>query len=794
MDSENRSALYWDPTASVEVRVADLLARMTVEEKIAQLSAIWVYEVLDEGALVAKAAGDRLGLGIGQITRIGGASHLGPAESANIANQIQSFLLDETRLGIPALVHEEACSGYMAKDATCFPQTIGIASSFDVDLVEAMAGVVRDQMRAVGGHQALAPLLDVTRDPRWGRTEETFGEDPYLVAQMGMHYVRGLQAGSNAQMVMATGKHFVGYGESEGGMNWAPAHIPARELREVFLFPFEAAVKAAGLASIMPGYHELDGIACHANRWLLTDLLRKAWGFQGLVVSDYFAVASLATYHKMFADAESAALIALQAGVDIELPSRDYYAKPLLAALASDPGETELLNQAVKRVLRWKFQLGLFESPWVDAEAASRVFDIPAQRKLARKAAQESMVLLKNDFQTLPLSPEVRSIALIGPNADVVRNLVGDYAYPCHVETLIDQRDSGNVFNTPLPKNLRLADQVVPMVSLYTALKDRAGSDVKVGYAQGADIQTEDRSGFAAAVELAKTSDVAILAVGDRAGLVEGCTTGESRDRVDLTLPGVQADLIRAVVATGTPVVLVLINGRPVALEPDVLDGVAAVLEAWFPGEEGAPAVADVLFGDYNPSGRLPISFPRAAGQIPVYYYHKPSGGRSHWHGKYVEMGTDPLFPFGYGLSYTAFAYDEFTLERNPLALGQPLRGSFEVTNTGDIGGEEVVQIYVSRPYARMTRPVKQLLGFCRVALAPQQTKRVHFDLAADLLGYYNEAMDFVLEPGLLDVAVGASSSDIRLSQRVDVTGEAEILERKTFSAAISVELVSPVR
>ncbi len=788
MDSENRSALYRDQAASVEARVEDLLSRMTLEEKIQQLNAIWVYEVLDEGSLDEQEATERLGLGIGQITRIGGASHLGPVQSAQMANQIQAYLRDHTRLGIPALVHEEACSGYMAKDATCFPQTIGIASSFDVDLVHDMAQVVRDQMRAVGAHQALAPLLDVTRDPRWGRTEETFGEDPYLVAQMGMHYVRGLQKGDAHQMVMATGKHFVGYGESEGGMNWAPAHIPWRELHEVFLFPFEAAVKKESLASIMPGYHELDGVACHANAWLLTELLRKSWGFQGLVVSDYFAVASLNTYHHLFEQAKSAALAALKAGVDIELPSRDYYAKPLAEAIESAPDSLAWLDVSVKRVLRWKFRLGLFEQPMVDEGAARVIFDVPQQRKLARKAAQESIVLLKNDFQTLPLSPEVRTIAVIGPNADAVRNLVGDYAYPCHVETLIDQRDSGNVFNTPLPKNLRLEDQVVPMVSLLKALQQRAGSEVKVSYAQGADIQSQDRSGFAEAVELAKHAEVAVLAVGDRAGLVEGCTSGESRDRVDLSLPGVQADLIRAVAQTGTPVVLVLINGRPVALENDVVAAASAILEAWFPGEEGGPAVADVLFGDYNPGGRLPISFPRSAGQIPVYYYHKPSGGRSHWHGKYVEMGTDPLFAFGYGLSYTRFEYGNLQLERSPLAVGETLRGSVEVANVGDIGGDEVVQIYVARPVSRITRPVKQLLGFIRVPLAPGEAKRVHFELAADLLGYYNEAMEFSLEPGQIEIQIGASSSDIRLSQGVDLAGEARALTRQTFSALITVD------
>ncbi len=794
MDRENHSAIYRDSQAPVEVQVNDLLARMTLDEKIQQLSAIWVYEVLDDGRLVDSEMAAHLKEGIGQITRIGGASHLSPSDSAATANAIQQYLLDQTRLGIPALVHEEACSGYMAKDATCFPQAIGFASSFDGELVEAMARVVRDQMRAVGAHQALAPLLDVTRDPRWGRTEETFGEDPYLVAQMGMHYVRGLQSGDNQQMVMATGKHFVGYGESEGGMNWAPAHIPERELREVFLFPFEAAVKGAALASIMPGYHELDGVACHANRWLLTDLLRKAWGFQGLVVSDYFAIASLATYHKMFFDRESAALTALAAGVDVELPSRDYYAEPLKAVSNENPEAHSLVDQAVRRVLRWKFQLGLFESPFVDTKAAPTYFDTSAQRKLARRAARESIVLLKNAQETLPLSPETPKIAVIGPNADTVRNLVGDYAYPCHVETLIEQRDSGNVFNTPLPKNLTLADQVVPMISVLSAIKDRVGSSAEVGYAVGCAVQSADRSGFDAAVALARSADVAVLVMGDRAGLVEGATSGESRDRVDLGLPGVQEDLIRAVLATGTPVVLVLINGRPVALSPDVVEQTAAIVEAWFPGEEGAPAVADVLFGDYNPAGRLPISVPRASGQIPVYYYHKPSGGRSHWHGHYVEMGADPLFAFGHGLSYTRFDYGALSVEKNPLTVASVLRGSFEVTNIGDIGGDEVVQIYVARPFSRVTRPVKQLLGFCRVTLAPQETKRVVFAIAPDLLGYYNETMEFSLVPGLLDVEIGASSTDIRLSQRLELTGEARVTERTTYSAEIQVEDVGERR
>jgi len=406
--NSKESALYLDATQPVEKRVEDLLSRMTLDEKIAQLSSVWVYELLDNMEFSVDKAKDLLKDGIGQITRIGGASNLGPKESAQLANEIQRYLIENTRLGIPALVHEESCSGYMAKGATCFPQTIGVASTWNTELVKQMGSVIREQMKAVGAHQALAPLMDVARDARWGRVEETFGEDPYLISEMGVSYIEGLQGGNIKDGIMATVKHFVGYGFSEGGMNWAPAHIPERELREVFLLPFEAAVKKAKTASVMAAYHELDGIPCHGSKKLLTQILRNEWGFDGLVVSDYFGVNMLYEYHHVARDKGEAAKIALQAGVDIELPSRDCYGLPLKEAVQKGLVEEALIDEVVRRILRMKFLSGVFENPYVDVEKAAEVFDTPDQRKLAYKLAQQSIVLLKNQGDLLPLKKDIK--------------------------------------------------------------------------------------------------------------------------------------------------------------------------------------------------------------------------------------------------------------------------------------------------------------------------------------------------------------------------------------------------
>jgi len=768
---------YRNPTLAVDDRVEDLLAQMTVDEKIGQLGSIWVYEVLEKMAFSATKAAPLLAGGLGQVTRMGGASSLAPVALADLANQIQKYLLEQTRLGIPAIVHEECCSGYMARNATCFPQMIGAASTWEPELVEAMTGVIRTQMRAVGAHQGLSPILDIARDPRWGRTEETFGEDPYLVARMGVAYVRGLQGQDLHEGVMATGKHFAGYGVSEGGMNWAPPHLNPRELREVYLMPFEAAVKEGKLASMMNGYHEVDGIPCGSNRALLTDLLRGEWGFDGIVVSDYFAINQLFGYHEIAASKEVAAVMALQAGLDVELPGTDCYGDPLRRALESGLLSMDVLDLSVRRVLRMKFLLGLFEQPFVDVGRVPAVFDTSDQRVLARDIARKSMILLKNDQNLLPLPKTIGTLAVIGPNADSVRNLVGDYAYPCHIETLVEMQASGNVFNMPKLDSLELVDNFVPIKSILQVLHERLGSGVDVRYAQGCDVLDVSTDGFAAAVAAAQAADVAILVMGDRAGLTDPCTTGEARDRAELGLPGVQEELVKAVLATGTPVVLVLVTGRPAAI-PWISEHAQAIVEAWLPGEEGAEAVVDVLFGDYNPGGKMPITTPRGVGQIPIYYGHKASGGRSQWKGAYVEMSNKPLYPFGFGLSYTTFALENLQLDRTTARAGETFTVSVDVTNTGARAGDEVVQVYIRFTGASVTRPVKELKGFQRLQLADGERKNVRFTLAVNQCAYLDEDMRLVVEPGTIEVMVGTSSEELPLRGAVAVEGEVAQVKR----------------
>ncbi|SHF39938.1 beta-glucosidase [Caldanaerobius fijiensis DSM 17918] len=787
-NNEKKNMLYLDATQPVEKRVQDLLSRMTLDEKIAQLSSVWVYELLDNMSFSPDKAKVLMKDGIGQITRIGGASNLDPVESAKLANEIQKYLLENTRLGIPAIVHEESCSGYMAKGATCFPQTIGVASTWDPEIVEEMGAVIRTQMKAVGAHQALAPLMDVTRDARWGRVEETFGEDPYLVSRMGVSYIKGLQGKNLQEGIMATAKHFVGYGNSEGGMNWAPAHIPERELREVFLSPFEAAVKEAKVASIMAAYHELDGIPCHGSNKLLTEILRNEWGFDGLVVSDYFAINMLYEYHHVAKNKGKAAQIALEAGVDIELPSKDCYGQPLKEAVEKGLIKESLIDIVVGRILKVKFLLGLFENPYVDTEKIAKVFDNPEQRKLAYKIAQESIVLLKNENNLLPLKKDIKSIAVIGPNADSVRNIIGDYAYPCHIESLLEMKESSNVFNTPIPEKVELVDNFVPIKSILEGIKEKISSETKVYYAKGCDVIGDKKDGFAEAVEIAKKADVAIVVVGDKAGLTDSCTSGESRDRADLNLPGVQEELVEAIYETGTPVVVVLVNGRPLSINW-ISQHIPAIIEAWLPGEEGAAAVADVLFGDYNPGGKLPISFPRSVGQVPVYYYHKPSGGRSHWKGDYVELSTKPLYPFGYGLSYTEFEFSNLEVSPYEVGVDDKIKISVDIQNIGNYKGDEVVQLYIQQIVSNVTRPVKELKGFKRVTLQPGEKKKVIFELAITQLGFYNEEMRYVVEPGIVKVMVGSSSDDIRVSGEFKITGEIlDVSGKKEFFTNVVID------
>jgi len=738
-----------DTMREIEVKIEDLLKNMTLEEKIAQLGSIQGRNLLENGKFSREKAERLLKNGIGQITRVSGGTHdvTDPKQAASIANEIQRFLKDETRLGIPAIIHEECLSGFMAYGATTFPQAIGLASTWNPDLIKRVTTTIRRQMRTVGVHQGLSPVLDVVRDPRWGRNEETFGEDPYLVASMGVAYVKGLQGLTLREGVIATPKHFAAHGFSEGGRNRAPVHVPSREFREVYLFPFEAAVKEADAWSLMNAYHDIDGVPCAASRELLTDTLRGEWGFKGYVVSDYSSVRMLYTFHHVAANEAEAAVQALEAGIDIELPEIDCYGEPLLQAVREEKISMAIINEAVSRILRAKFLLGLFENPYVDVKAASISFDTSEDRMLALEAARKSLVLLKNDG-VLPLRKDIRAIAVIGPNADNARNLHGDYSYTAH---------------------LRCVEPAVPTVTILTGIKNKVSKQTLVYYAKGCGISDASKDGFKEALEAAEKSDVIVAVVGERSGLSNEDISGEFRDRTDVRLPGVQEELVEMLCETGKPVVIVLVNGRPLSLKR-IVDRCSAILEAWLPGEEGGNAVADVLFGDYNPGGKLPVSFPQHIGQIPVNY-----GRRRSSFGDYVFSSSKPLFPFGHGLSYTSFEYSSLIISPKNIGPAGKVEITFDVRNTGDREGDEVVQLYVQDEVASVTRPAMELKGFKRVTLEPGEKKRITFRLSVDQLAFYDRHMRLVVEPGTFKVMIGSSSEDIRLSGSFEVIGDTKV-------------------
>ncbi len=761
--------IYRDASRPIPERVADLLGRMTLDEKLAQLYAFWIFELLDDEQrpspekLAALIPG-----GVGQVTRAAGASTFDPTASARIVNVIQRFLVAETRLGIPAIVHEECCSGYMALGGTVFPQMLGLASTFQPDLARKMTGVIREQMRAAGAHQGLAPVLDLGRDARWGRVEETFGEDPTLVSQFGVAYVRGLQGESLADGgIVATGKHFVGHSLSQGGQNCAPVHVGRRELWDVYLPPFQAAIRDAGLRSVMNSYPEIDGEVVAASPALLTDLLRRQLGFTGLLVADYEAIQMIHSYHHLAPDLTSAAVLALQAGIEVELPSPVCYREALKAAVETGRIEPELVEAAVARHLRMKFELGLFEHPYVDEGQVLEAFETPDQRLLAREIAARSLVLLTNDGM-LPLRKDLSTLAVIGPGADQSRSLQGDYSYAAMLEYMSSVARPGTALSQP---NWKTIDARSVRISTILEAIRAAAPSLQVLHACGCDFLGEDRSGFEAALRAAESADAVVLVLGDRSGLTPECTCGETRDSVDLRLPGVQEELAQAVLAAGKPVAVVLVNGRPLAI-PELAGKASAILEAWLPGEEGGTAVAAALFGEANPGGKLPITFPRHVGQLPIYYNQKPSGGRSNWYGDYVNAPADPLFPFGHGLSYTTFAYSDFSISADERQAGETVDIRLRVKNAGGRAGDEVVQLYVCDEFASLPRPVKELKGFVRLGLEPGECRRITFHLPVNQLAFYDGEMCLAVESGSIRVMVGSSSADIRCEGSFRIVGE----------------------
>jgi beta-glucosidase len=783
--------MYKDPSRSIAERVNDLIDRMMLEEKVAQLCGCWPFELLGREGLDSERMKSRLVHGIGQVSRLAGMSAEPPSKTAESVNAIQRYLVENTRLGIPAIVHEECLCGYQARQGTVFPQAIGLAATWDPDLVWKMTDIIRQQMVAVGARQALAPVLDVTRDPRWGRTEETLGEDPYLVSAIGKAYVKGLQGHDLTEGVIATAKHFIGYGNSEGGLNWAPAHIPPRELYEVFARPFETAIREAGLASVMNAYNELDGVPCAVSKGLLTDFLRGQLGFQGFVVSDYMAIETAFNYHRVTRDLQEAGVQAIRAGLDVELPAGTAYGL-LVEAVRKGLVDTATIDASVRRVLEAKLKLGLFEKPYVDTQRIPEVFARPEAQQVSQQLALKSMTLLKNDGNILPLRKDVKSIAVIGPIADSVRCLLGDYNYVSFTEGIVGmiwsiakdlKADPSQLGDFAAYHAAAFKDYLEPqdeeamarknydMPSILESIRAVVGKETRVTYAKGCHVLGSDRSRFQEAVAAAKQAGVAIMVLGGKSGLDHTCTSGETRDSASLSLPGVQQELLEAVHATGTPTVLVLVSGRPMAVTW-AAEHVPAILQAWLPGQEGGLAVADVLFGNAVPGGKLPISIPRSEGQIPVYNYHKPSGGRSQFSGNYVDLSTKPLYPFGFGLSYTTFEYSNLRLSKTKVDSTGTIEVSCDVKNVGTVAGDEVVQLYVHDREATVTRPVQELAGFCRIHLNPGETQTVSFGLKISQLAFYNVDMEFVVEPGNIDVIVGSSSEDIRLKGEFEITGD----------------------
>ena len=769
---------------SVEQRVEILLSQMTLDEKLAQIGSYWMPELQTGGKLDSAKIKVKLGHGIGQITRVAGASTLDPVAAAKAGNQLQKFLLENTRLGIPAILHEESCSGAMLLGGSAFPQMIGLASTFQPELAEKMTRVIRKQLLAVGARQALAPVLDVSRDPRWGRTEETFGEDPTLVSHFGMAYVRGLQGENLAEGVMATGKHFIGHSLSQGGQNCAPVHLGKRELYDIFLAPFQAAIRDAHLASIMNSYPELDGEVVATSHSILTDLLRGELGFDGLVVSDYDAILMIHNYHNVAIDRSTAGRLALEAGIDVELPTVACYGDPLKAALEAGELDIETVNTAVRRHLHKKLELGLFDNPYVDEGRVLEVFETPEQRELAREVARQSMVLLKNDG-LLPLKKTIRTLAVIGPNADNGRNQLGDYSFKA-IKELMTFMPFGDSSFADIDGNT-LAGHDIRVVTVLEGIKAAVSPETKMLYAKGCDNLDADTNGFDEALKITHQADAVVLVLGDRSGLVPICTTGETRDCADLRLPGVQEELARAILAVGKPVAAVLINGRPYAI-PWLDESTNAILEAWLPGEEGGSAIADVLFGDANPGGKLPVTFPRHVGQLPIFYNHKPSGMKSNWYGDYVSEKASPLYPFGHGLSYATFEYSDLVINRKEATGGETVGVSFKVTNIGAVSGDEVVQLYIRDEYGSVPRPMKELKGYARLNLKPGASKTVTFGLPVDQLAFYGTDLNLVLEPGRIFVMVGSSSNDLRLTGEFEIIGKGRMpVKERVFVCQVEI-------
>lgn len=743
---------YKDAERPVEERVSDLLKRMTLSEKIAQMHCAWQTKnqlLLDSsGHFAPEKARKNFKDGLGQVGRPSDTNGgLDPYETALLTNAIQKYFVEETRLGIPVFYHEECLHGHAAKGSTSFPQPIGLAATFNPPLLTEVFSLVAKEARLRGTHQALSPVVDVARDPRWGRVEETYGEDPYLAGEMGVAAVNGFQGDGtykNGDQVIATLKHMAGHGWPEGGTNIGPANVSERTLREVFFYPFKQVVKRANPGSLMASYNEVDGVPSHANKWMLRDVLRGEMGFKGYVVSDYYAVRELNERPDLFGNflagnGDDAAKLTIEAGVNIELPEVDCF-KNLDSLVTCGVIKESIIDELVSKLLEYKFRMGLFEDPYVDPEKAKAFVGHADHRKLAKEAALQTVTLLKNDNHTAPLDrSKVKHIAVIGPNAN--RFLLGGYS------------------GTP-----------VFFTTVFDGIKEKVGDKIKVSYSEGCKITTtsgwsqdrvevptveDDRKQIKEAIALARTADVIVLAIGQNEQISrEAWALNHMGDRTSLDLIGRQNELIDAMAATGKPVIAFVFNGSPLAFN-NLIAKVPTIFECWYLGQEMGGAVADVLFGDYNPGGKLPMTVPRSAGHIPAYYNYKPAARRG-----YLFDDVSPLYAFGYGMSYTTFEISAPRLQNTSIGTGESVTVSVDVKNSGTQKGDEVVQLYIRDKVSSVTRPVKELKDFKRITLEPGEQKTVTLEITPEKLSFYDINMNYTVEPGEFDIMVGNSSRD----------------------------------
>ncbi len=763
----------------IRKQVNELLAGMSLQQKLGQLQCTMAGRGTPDDIL------DRFNDGIGQVTSFAGFPTI--EENAAFAESTQKTIINKNK--IPGLLHSEAVTGLNASGGTIFPSAIGLGATWNPDTIEKMADIIRRQMLAVGVRQALSPVMDVARDPRWGRVGETYGEDPTLCASMSVAFTKGLQSDDLKDGVIATGKHFLGYGFSEGGLNMAVNPIPARELREVYAKPFQAAISESGLASVMNSYGVIDGELVIKSKNILTRLLRDEMGFEGIVVSDYMSI-NKAVDLKVSENPVVGGIEALEAGLDIEMPNPYAYTQELINAVDQGMVDETLIDRAVHRILTAKFKLGLFDNPNPKKDMIANAYDRETTYPYSIKAAREAIVLIKNDG-LLPLKKDISKIAVIGPHADSIRLLFGCYTYPAMIDMMVSgsmsdmagiegvsdadkeklkEANTNFYEGSTVRKENPIVDNMLEQVyghitpTILSSIKEKC-TKAQIVYEKGCEIAGTNKEGFEAAVAAAKDAEIVILTLGGKYGWGNNCTIGEGIDSDYIGLNGVQEELAKAIFEAGTPAVLVHMDARPLSSE-FISKNYPVIIENWFPGDTGGEALADVLFGDYNPAGRLPVTVARNTGQIPIYSMHKNGSGYSKGNGmvlsKYVEGTKQPLYYFGEGKSYTTFTYSNLQLDKKVRADGV-INLSCDVTNTGERDGEEVIQLYVSDEAASMMRPNKELAGFKRIAIEAGKTKTVYFSMRADQFAFLDADMKWIVEAGKMTVKIGASSEDIRL-------------------------------